>query len=206
PRAAQLQPRLEACERVRCAAQVDVPRESVERLELLNRIRLDTRANGLLHDAVQVDEHVAAQQLIHFTLARAVPTHQLLQRRRLVVVVMVDVQIRILRASLHYEVDEALEQCALRLAIECPPAGVCTVPAGEAEQVLEPVAERERVTLDVEEQIPFGGSGQRRKAVVRCDRLDQLVNFRAGAPALELYPCLCLDPIEAGPADAVELR
>ena len=92
-RRAGLQPRLEPDERPRRGRQIDVPHEVVERLQLLDRVALDRRAQPLPHNAVQVDEDAPAEQPVHLVLARGVAAHQALDGRRLVRGVVVDVEV-----------------------------------------------------------------------------------------------------------------
>ena len=67
----------------------------VEVLELLDRVGRLADPHPLPHDGVQVDEPLAAQQLVELGLAHAVPPGQPLERGRLVGRVVVDVHARV---------------------------------------------------------------------------------------------------------------
>ena len=70
-----------------------VARRHVQRLELLDRVRLDADAHTLPHDLEEVDENPAAEQVVDLVLPRAVLAHQPPERGALVGGVVVDVQI-----------------------------------------------------------------------------------------------------------------
>ena len=80
---------------VPASRQLHLPREAVERLEALDRVALHRRAEALADDLVEVDEPVAAEQLVHLLLARVVAAHEPAQVRRLVGRVVVDVEVRV---------------------------------------------------------------------------------------------------------------
>ncbi len=102
---------------------------------------------------------------------------------------MVDVQVGIPSATLHEQVDQPLEGGLLLAAIECPAddvsrfallllqqaergLGVNEIRAGleDAEEVVHAVVERERVALDVEEQVARRRHRQRGEAEIRHER------------------------------------
>ena len=74
---------------------IDVANEAVERLELFDRVALDAGSQRLSEHRVEVDEAFGAQQPIELVTARRVAAHQLLQRGRLVMAEVIDVQARI---------------------------------------------------------------------------------------------------------------
>ena len=90
-------------------------------------------------------------------LARAVASHQRLDRRRLVVVVVVDVGVRETLQALCHPVDPALEGGLLLRAVVRPQRLVVAVGRGAAEQVLEPIGTPVRIALDVEEDVAAFG-------------------------------------------------
>ena len=126
---------------------------------VLQRVRLDPGAQPLPHDLQQVDEHLAAQQLVDLLLARRVRAHQPRQRRRLVGRVVVDVHVRERAPALADEVDELLERAPLTVAVVAPRTAryvtdSVRLPPEHAEQELEPRGRvEERVALHVEEHV-----------------------------------------------------
>ena len=158
-------------------------RQPVQRLELLDRVALDRRAQPLADGPEQVHEDVAAQQPVHLRLAGRVAAHQPPRRSRLVRRVVVDVDRGIRGQSVGHQVDRLLEGALLRLERHLAvfvdrPEGVEGRPAvgrdeprlEDAEQVVDPVVERERVALDVEEEVARPRLGQARQAPVRLER------------------------------------
>ena len=183
--------------------------EPVERLHLLDRVALDRGAERLADGAQQVDEDAAAEQLVDLVLARAVAAHQPLQRGRLVRRVVVDVQVRVARAAARMK--KSISRSNARRSpssVNSPSSSrdqkAWNVPSTleDAEQVVEPVVERVRVALDVEEQVAgrrrrerSPGRAPARSASPRLGQ-EQLVPTVAVAPALELDPGLLADPLE----------
>ena len=171
-----------------------VAHEVVERLDPLDRVALDRRAQALAHRPEQVDEDAAAQQPVDLVLARGVPAHQPLERGRLVRRVVVDVHLRdSARAA-------AVEKSMSRSNARFSPASVTSdgsfgsndqigvkspVDVEHAEEVVDAVVERVRVALEVEEQVAsvrLGGSVAGR-APARSARPEPAVAARRSASA-----------------------
>ena len=93
---AVLLPGLPAAQRADRAAQLGVALEADDRLERLEAVALDAGPDRLPADAVEVDEHLAAQQLVELVLAYRVARDEPLERRRLVGVEVEDVQVGVL--------------------------------------------------------------------------------------------------------------
>ena len=201
-----LQPRLEPDERPRRGRQIDVAREAVEGLQLLDRVALDRRAQPLPDHAVQVHEHPPAQQPVHLVLAGGVAAHQALDGRGLVRGVVIDVEVRVLRPTRHEPVDEVLERAPLGRRVERPARLVAAVAVHGAEEVLQAAVPREGVALDVEEDVAGRGRRQCGQPPVRLDRRDQLVDAAPLPARLNLDPRLVADAGERGGADAVDRR
>ena len=83
--------------------------KSVEGLEPFDRIALDTSAQTVPHDLIQIDEQTGAEHPVDLFLACRIAAHQALQGRRLVWGVMIDMQTGELRPPCHDEIDELLE-------------------------------------------------------------------------------------------------
>ena len=114
-----VEPALELDHGLVARADLGLAREE-ELLDLLQPVRLDPGAQPLAHHLQQVDEHLAAQQLVDLLLARRVRAHQPRQRRRLVGRVVVHVHLRELAPALGDEIDELLERRPLAVGIERP--------------------------------------------------------------------------------------
>ena len=106
---ARLEPGLERDDRVVAALHLGVALEAVERLDRLDRVARGRGAERLADDAVEVDEHLAAEEVVDLVLARPVLAHQPGQRGALVGGVVVDVQPGVPAAALDEPVDEPLE-------------------------------------------------------------------------------------------------
>ena len=85
----------------------------VQRLDVLQRIRLARGEERLLDDPVEIDEHFAAEQSVDFSLARAVPAHEALHCRRFIWRVVEDVHIRMRVQARDDQVDELFEPLLL---------------------------------------------------------------------------------------------
>ena len=155
---AVVEPALELDHGLVARADLGLPREE-QLLDVLQRVRLDPGAHALPHDLEQVDEHLAAEQLVDLLLARRVRAHQPRQRRRLVGGVVVDVHVRERAPALGDEVDELLERGLLAVADRTPRTARYVVrsvrlPPQHPEEKLEPRGRvEERVALHVEEQV-----------------------------------------------------
>ena len=112
---------------------------------------------SLAHDRVEVDEHLAAQKIVDRVLARGVLAHQPLERGRFVGCVVVDVQVRKLRAPLVDEVDKLLEGASLAVAVVRPERPELRLPVLEpedAEEIFETAVRLPpRVAFHVEEEV-----------------------------------------------------
>ncbi len=156
---AELEPLLEGNDARSRVAEVNLAFESVERFHLLDRVALDGGAHGLTDGAEQVDQDAASEELVDLVLAGPVPAHQALEGGRLVRRVVIDVERRIGGEALHDEVDQPLERASFALQGELamfvarPDRTEPARHVEDAEQVVEPVVERVRVALDVEEQV-----------------------------------------------------
>ncbi len=168
---AAFHPFLEAHDRLVSAGDLGGSLEAVDLLDRLDRVAVDRRAQRLLDDAVEVDEHLLAQEVVHLLLAGAVLAHQPRQRRALVGGVVVDVQAGAPPPALDDPVDEALERRPLAVPVP-PPQRVVddltgVVPVAVAEQVLEPARGLvEGVALHVEPDVSLVRLGQQPKAAV----------------------------------------
>ena len=102
---------------------------------------------------MKIDEHVAAQQPVHFLFPGGVTAHQALDGGGLVRAVVVDVEAGMLLPARHDRIDEALEHTLLGLLVERPSCLVPAVPLRDAEQVLQTAVRREGVPFEVEEDV-----------------------------------------------------
>src|SRR2546425_8700334 len=105
---------------------------------------------------MQVDEDPSTQQLVDLILTRRVAAHQLLERGRLVLSVVIDVQRRIACEARHDEVDEAFEGILLRSAIvspECVVSRLALCDLADTEEILETAVFDEGIPLDVKEEV-----------------------------------------------------
>ena len=195
PGGAVLQRRLEGDQVLGRLPQVHLPGVPAQGFQPLDRIALHPRPDALPHHPVQVDEHAAPEQVVHLVLTGGEAAHQpadgllagpvqlgeVVDRRRLVVVVVVDVQARVTAAPLGDEVDQFLERALLARPVERPDLGVARPAAGvgigrvdDAEQVLQPellvvlgVIPR---PFDIEEQVTGCRNGQRQESPVDQER------------------------------------
>ena len=138
---------------VAAAGDVELLPLVAETLELLQRIARPALAQPLADDGVEVDEGLAAEEVVELLLARRILGGEPLEHRRLVLRVVIDVQVGVVAEPLVDEVDELLEHLLLLLAV-VGPEGAVAVAREDAEEVLEPAVGRpERVALDVEEEV-----------------------------------------------------
>ena len=91
-------------------SKIDLAREPVERLKLLDGVAVDSGAEPLPNDAVEVNEDLRAQELVELIGPGPVPPHEPLHRGRLVGRVVVDVHGGIPPATLDDQVDETFER------------------------------------------------------------------------------------------------
>ena len=183
---ARLHPLLEDDDRGAAVLHLGLPLEVEERLHLLQPVARPRGADAVADDAEQVDEDVAAEQVVELPLARAVAAHQPLERGDLVGGVVVDVQVGVAREPLVHEVDEALERDPLRLVVVRVERLEVAVDVEDPPEVLEPAARvPERVALEVEEEVAGRGVGQEREARLRL-RLQEPVIVHAGLARVQL--------------------
>ncbi len=166
---------LEVVDGLRAAADLGRPLEAEELLDLLQRVARHRGAQGLARDPVEVDEHLAAQEVVDLLLARRVLAHEAGERGALVGGVVVDVHAREAAAALDDVVDEGLERRALLVARRRAEGAVDGLPVlGELEpagEELEPAARLEpRVALEVEPDVARGRLRQEREAAVVLER------------------------------------
>jgi hypothetical protein len=171
--------------------QVHPPAVPAQRLQPLDRVVLHPGPYALPHDPVQVGEHPEPEQVVHLVLTRGKTSHQrahrllprpvelgeMVDRRRLVMVVVVDVQTGMTGAALGDEVDQLLERALLTRPVEGPDLRVpgesrlVTISrVDHAEQVLQPelppVLGVVPGPLDIEEQVAVGRFRQRQQPPV----------------------------------------
>ena len=236
---AEAQPHLEFDDAAARVLEGDLPLQAVERLEALDRVALDAGPDALAHDAIEIDEHAAPQQPVHLLLARGMALRQAPERSLLVRRVVVHVHGRVRVEAADHEVHGLLEGGLLRgegdeaVGVEAPEGMEGRrrrLPAGrrpprvsfrgsrieDAEQVVDPVVEGERITLEVEEQIvrrrlreneepAVGHERPRSRALVDGPlRVEQLPEHRAAVLALDLDPGLLPHARQRRIATAVE--
>ena len=125
-----------------------------ELAHLLDRVARVRDPERLPRDREQVDEGLAAQELVELLLEDAVLGDEALEGRGLVGGVVVDVHVRLGGEALVEEADDALERDPLLVAVVRPDRGEAAVRVGDPVQVFEPAAGLpERIALDVVEQV-----------------------------------------------------
>ena len=177
----ELEPGLELNDARARIAQVHLAGEPIERLQALDRVALDRRADALPDGPVEIDEDPAAQQLVDLLLAGAVAPRETLHCGRLVGRVVVDVQVRVRFEPVADEVDERLEGAPLGAGgdgafLDRPegverwlPVGVRADRLDDAEEVVDAVdllGAEERVALDIEEEVARRRLGQHEQSLV----------------------------------------
>src|ERR671921_79632 len=85
----------------------------------------------------------------------------------------------------------------------------CSIRLEDAEEVVEPVVERVRIALEVEEEVARRRWRQRREPSLRREwlglgRQEQLVAMLAGSPSLQLDPRLLPNPDQRVATDPLE--
>ena len=181
---ARLDPLLEANDRLVAARHLGRALEPVELLDRLDRVAVGRGPQRLLDDAVEVDQHLLAQEVVDLLLPRSVLAGEAGQGRALVRGVVVDVHPRVLRTARDDPVDELLERDALVVAVS-PPHRVVDDLAGVvaeavAEEVLEPARGLvERMALHVEPDVARVGRGQQPEAALLLvgEELEQVAVF-----------------------------
>ena len=117
---AGLDPLLEAHDRLVAARYLGGALEAVELLDRLDRVAVGRGPQRLLDDAVEVDQHLLAQEVVDLLLPRAVLAGEAGEGRALVRGVVVDVHPRVPGAARDDPVDELLERDALVVAVSPP--------------------------------------------------------------------------------------
>ena len=207
---AGVEPGLERLHRLGAARDVRAALELVERLHLLDRVARHRRAQRLPRDAVEVDEHLAAEEVVDLLLARAVLAREPRERAPLVRRVVVDVEAGEAAAALGQVVDELLERLLLAGAIVRPQALVARrsglVQLDPAEEVLEPARRLEpRMPFEVEPDVAGRRLGQEGEAALRLLR-EQLELVPARVPAVQLELGLVAEPREGVRPDLRDAR
>ena len=150
---------------------VGLPLEAEELLDVLDRVARHRGAQRLLRHPEEVDEHLAAEEVVDLLLARGVLAHEPRERGALVRRVVVDVHAREAAAALDDVVDEPLERLLLGVAVARPDVLVARLAVlaelDPADQVLEPARRLEpRVALEVEPDVARARLRQKREAAV----------------------------------------
>ena len=111
---------------------------------------------------------------------------------------VIDVQIGILLQPVHDKVNESLEDLFLLVTRECPVCNVSwvAVSTGEriAKQILQTAFTRERITLQVEENVTRRWLRQNRQTKAGHHR-EKLVNHGSGLATLDLDTRLLANPL-----------
>ncbi len=238
---AAAQPRFELDDAAPRVLQVDFAVKAVEGLEALDRVALDAGPDSLSHDAIEVDEDAPLEEPVDLVLASRMTLGEARERGLLVrrVVVHVECRVRIeprdqeihqplegrlLGGKRHEAIDvaapEGVEPRGRRSGLHSRPARVILDQrrVEHAEQVVDAVVERERIALEVEEEVVSRRLGQDEKAAIRDEcpcaglgilgpvGLEELPEGLAAVLALDLDPGLLADARERDIAAAVELR
>ena len=182
---------LERDQAARRLVQVDLPGVPGQRLQPLDGVVLHPGPHALPDDPVQVGEHPEPEQVIHLLLTGGEAAHQgahrllacpvqfgeVIDRRGLVMVVVIHVQAGMSRPAFGDEVDQLLERTLLARPVKGPdlrvpgPARLIHLSrVDDAEQVLQPelpaVLRVVPCALDVEEQVPGGRFRQGRQPAI----------------------------------------
>jgi hypothetical protein len=105
------------------AGHLTLVRPAVERLDLLDRVRLLADPHRLPDDGIEVDEPLLAQQPVELRLADAVAAGQLLERGHPLGRVVVDVHLRIARRCADQPADEVGDHLPLGVSVVRPQRG-----------------------------------------------------------------------------------
>ena len=168
---------------------------------VLQRVRLDAGAQALADDLEQVDEHLAAQQLVDLLLARRVRAHQPRERRGLVGGVVVDVHVRDTRAGARGRGRRTPRtRAAPRRGRGPRTARYVAVPSGSRQSTPNRNSSRaagsKNGSPSMSKKTSPGEGAGRRPSPRRSSRLEQVVGELAGAVAVELQPGLVAQPLE----------
>ena len=193
----RLEARLDVGQGVVGIGQIHVPLESVELLEILERVTFHARPDAAPHDAEQVDEHPGAQHAVDVFLACGVSAHQALQRTGLVAPEVIDVHVRMLLPARVDVIHECLKGTLLLLAGQRPSGCVVClsfeIQIHPSEQVFEPAVAAEGIAFQVEEDI--AGSRRRQASQPECRfRFQRFVDRLARVAACHLHPGLFPQP------------
>src|SRR4051812_11151453 len=110
---------------------------------------------------------------------------------------MIDVQVRMLLATLRYVIDEALEGRLLLLRIQRPDSFIVAMAVAVAEKIFDAMDERVVVTFEIEVDVAVARFRQSGEALPFCDRQQQLVQVLAGRAAFHLQARLALNALES---------
>jgi hypothetical protein len=123
---------------------------------------------------------------------------------------VVDVHVRVLGTALGDERHEALERRALARVIKRPEGRVargarCIGGAlGDPEKVVDALAQRERVALEIDKEIARRRQGQAREPVPALDVRHELVDQLPCPATTHLHARLLADAREGRPSDALD--
>src|SRR5215211_9199431 len=139
-----LEPGLEVEDGLAPAVDLRLADEAVELLHPFDRVAGHRSAERLLRHAEEVDEHLAAQEVVHLLLARPVLAREARERGALVLRIVVDVHAGEAPAAFDEVVDELLEGAPLLVPVAGPDGAVELLAVlrelDPAEEELEPPA------------------------------------------------------------------
>ena len=170
-----------------------IPHEAVVLLELLDRIALHARADGLPHHGQQVHEAFAAQQPVELIRPRRVAAHEPLERRGLVGRVVIHVHAGMRGPLRGNEIHYLLERALLFGVVVRPPGAVLALHP-QAEEIFASALARVGGSFQIEEQIAGGWLRQPAQPLRRHHR-QQLVHGLARGALLMLHACLIAQPL-----------
>src|SRR4029453_7373044 len=180
--------------------------EAVELLHPLDRVAGHRGAECLLRQAEEVDEHLAAQEVVHLLLARRVLAREARERGALVLRVVVDAHAGEAPVALDEGVDKLLEGAPLLVAVAGPEGAVELLAVlrelDPAEEELEPAARLvPGVALEVEPDV--ARRGLRHEVEAPLVLLREEVDLVLVGPAVVLLERgLVADALEGGGAHA----
>ena len=91
-------------------AKVDLANESIQRLEPLDGVAVDTGAKSLPDNAVEINKDLSAQHMVELIGSCRILAHKSLHRCRFVGGVVVDVHARIAKTTLDDQIDKLFER------------------------------------------------------------------------------------------------
>ena len=131
--------------------------ESVKRLYFFQRVFFHASPHALLERLMQIHQHSGAQHPVDLVFARRMHSHQPLQRSRLVRPEVIHMHLRIGLAPPRDFVHQPFKAFFLLISIQSPSLlvtqfAVC-IPHSKPEQILQSLFTRERITLQIQENI-----------------------------------------------------